>query len=265
VPNLETHWTHSFVQLVKLRLLPNAAHANVVHQVVLVIQAEMAKMVNQAEMEMLEVQAKMLNPMITSSQYHLSATATLHQAALAKQDQKDPMDHQVMPDRMAVMVNQAHKDHQAHQAQLANQVTLDQKDLQANLVYSEMVARAHQVHKAKPEPQALQDQQVHQAAQAKMVNQAAQVVLAMLVHQVVLANQEAQVVQEKMVLQELQDLAPTAHQHVWLQVIKHWFHSNYGIAFFLMITSDFSLHKNFRVSVLYLILNLLVNDNFRKL
>jgi len=265
VPNLETHWTHSFVQLVKLRLLPNAAHANVVHQVVLVIQAEMAKMVNQAETEMLEALAKMLNPMITSSQYHLNATATLHQAALANQDQKDPMDHQVMPDRMAVMVSQARKDHQAHQAQLAEQVMLDRKDLQANLVYSEMVALAHQVQQAKLELQAPQGQQVHQVVQAKMVNQAAQVVLVMLVHQVVLANQEAQVAQETMVLQELQALAPTAHQHVWLQVIKHWFHDNYGIALFLMITSDFRMHKNFSFNVLYLILNLLVNDSFRKL
>jgi len=245
VPNLETHWTHSFVQLVKLRLLPNAAHANVVHQVVLVIQAEMAKMVNQAEMEMLEVQAKMLNPMITSSQYHLSATATLHQAALAKQDQKDPMDHQVMPDRMAVMVNQAHKDHQAHQAQLANQETLDQKDLQANQECKKKAPQAHQVQQVKTEPQALQDQQDHQAVQEKMVNQAAQVPLVMPVHQVVLANQEAQVAQETMVLQELQALAPTAHRHVWLQVIKRSFQeiSCKFFAYFFIIISENSLHK----------------------
>jgi len=241
----KTHWTPSSVLLVKLRLLPNVAHANAVHQVLQEIQAKMAKMVNQAKMEMLEAQAKMLNPMITSSQYHLNATAMLHQAALANQDQKDPMDHQVTQDPQAVMVNQAHKDHQAHQVQLANQVMLDLKDLQANQECKKKAPQAHQVQQVKPEPQALQDQQDHQAVQAKMVNQAAQVPLVMQVHQVVLANQEAQVVQEKMVLQELQALAPTAHRHVWHQVIKRPFQEIFCkfFAFFFIIISENSLHK----------------------
>jgi len=221
VPRATTHWTPSFVRPVKLRLSPNAAPANVVHQVVQVTQAKMAKMVNQAKMEMQADQVKMPNPTTTSSQYHPNAIATLHQAALATQDQKAQMDHQVMPDRTEVMVNQDPKDHQAHQAQLANQVTKDPKDPTANQESKKKAPQAHQAQQAKPAPQAPQDQQDHQAVQAKTVNQVAQAPQEMPVPQAVKANLVAQEAQEKMVPQVLQALALTAHQLVWLQVIKH--------------------------------------------
>jgi len=167
------HWTVSCVQPVKPPL-PNAAHANVVHQAVLVNQEETAKMVTPEPMEKQEAQAKMPDQTITSSQCHLNATATLHQAAQENQDQKDQMEAQAMPEHQAVMDNQEPKDHQAHKAQLAKPETMDLKDQAENQECKKKAAQAQQVHWANPVQQELQDQQVQQEVQAKTVVQVPQ-------------------------------------------------------------------------------------------
>lgn len=179
-------------------------------------------MATQEPMANLVAQAKMLTQMTKcSSQSHHNATATPHQVAQANQDQKAQMVDQAMLDLQAVMANQVPKDHQAHQAQLAKQETMDPKDPPVNQVFKK---KAHQAQPAQPANQAHQepqDQQVQQAVLAKMVNQAAQDPMEMLDPMVPMANQVPQEAQETMVHQVPLALALTAHQLVWLQVIKH--------------------------------------------
>jgi hypothetical protein len=228
--------------LVKLPLLPNVAHANVVHQEQLVIQAKTAKMATPVPMENQEAQASMLNPTKNNfSQFHPNASAMLHQAAQANQDQKDPTVAQAMLEHQAVMVNQDQQDHQAHLAQLVKPELTDQKDPTANQEYKKKALQAQQAQSAKLALQEPQDQQDQQVVQAKMVNQAPPVVQEMLVHQVQLANLVPQVLQETMVPQVPLALALTAHQLVWLQVIKRS-NGNYNNASRIIIIDRFS-HK----------------------
>jgi len=214
------HWTASCVQPVKLPPLPNAAHANVVHQAVLANQEETAKMVTPEPMEKQEAQAKMPDQTTTSSQCHLNATVTLHQAAQANQDQKDPMEAQAMLEHQAVMDNQEPKDHQAHKAQLAKPETMDPKDQAENQEHKKKAAQAQQAHWANPVHQELQDQQVQPEVQAKTVVPVPQEPQEMLEAQEMQEKPVPPVVQETMVNQVPLVLAPTAHLLVWLQVIN---------------------------------------------
>jgi len=242
-----THWTASCVRPVKPPQLPNAAHANVVHQALLAIQAETAKMVTPEPMAKQEAQELMLDLMKNlSSQFHPNATATLHQAAQANQDQKDPMVAQAMLEHQAVMDNQEPKDHQAHQAQLAKPELTDPKDPQERQEPKEKVPQAQQDQQAKPELQVPQDQLAQPAVQAKMVVLALQVPQEMQAVQVLLANPVPQVLQEKMVPQVPLALALTAHQLVWLQVIKRSSgHSNITTTSSISYSSVTLWKKNF--------------------
>jgi len=233
-----TQWTPSCVPPVKLPPLPSAAHANVVHQAVLAIQEKTAKMVTQEQMENQEAQAKMPSPMITSSQCHNNATATLHQAAQANQEEKDPTEAQAMLEHQAVMDNQDQQDHQDQQDQLVKPETMDQKDPTVNQEYKKKAHQAHQAQPANPVPQALQDQQVQPEVQEKMVVLAPQVAQEMLEVQELQENQVALALQETMVPQVPLALALTAHQLVWLQVIKR--SSGNAITAFSTISSKFA-------------------------
>jgi len=92
----------------------------------------------------------------------------------------------------------------------------------------------------------LQDQRAQPVVQAKTVAQAPLVAQEMLAAQVLLANQVAQVPQEKMVPQVPLALAPTAHQLVWLQVIKHSSGNNNTSAISSISYSSFAfMEKNY--------------------
>jgi E3 ubiquitin-protein ligase DOA10 len=246
-----THWTYCVI-LVKLPL-PNAAHANVVHQVPLAIQEKTAKMATPVPMENQEAQAPMLDQMTSSSQFHHNATAMLHQAAQENQDQQDQSVPQAMLDHQAVTVNQVPKDHQAHQAQLAKPELTDPKDQAENQEYKKKVVLAQQAQSANQVHQAPQDQQDQQVAQAKMVNQVVQVPQEMLAAQAPLAKLALQALQETMVPQVPLALALTAHQLVWLQDIKNSTSDNNISAISSISPSSFTFMKktNFVASFLF--------------
>jgi hypothetical protein len=225
-----THWTASCVRLVKPPLLPNAARANVVHQALLAIQAKTAKMVTPELMASQADQVKMPNPMITSFQCHPNATATLHQAAQANQDPKDPTAAQATLDPQALMVNQAQLDHQARPVQPANQALTDPKDPTANQEFKKKAPQAQQANQVHQEPQALQDQLAQPVVQAKTAALVPQAVQETPDQTVPTANQEPQALQETMVPQVPLALALTAHQLVWLQAIKNSIHRNCNTA-----------------------------------
>jgi hypothetical protein len=233
-----THWIASCVRPVKPQS-PNAARANVVHQALLAIQAKTAKTVTPELMASQADQVKMPNQMIAFSRYRPNATATLHQAAQANQDQPDQSEPQEMPEHQVVTVNQEPKDHQAHQAQLAKLEPTDPKDQPAMPEYKRKEPRDQPAHSANPVHQAPQDQRDQPVAQAKMAVQAQLDPTATLAAQAPLANQVPQVPQEKMVPQVPLALATTAHQLVWLQVIKHNSSGNSNI-----VTTTSSISNN---------------------
>jgi len=114
--------------------------------------------------------------------------------------------------------------------------------------------RDQPAHSANPVHQAPQDQRDQPVAQEKMAVQAQLDPTATLAAQVPLANQVPQVPQEKMVPQVPLALAPTAHQLVWLQVIKQNSSGNSNIDTTTSSLSNNSVNfmeKNF-VSTLFL-------------
>jgi len=221
-----------------------------------------AHLANQAATEVMVETVNLVNQEIVVIQLHLNhrsstdspnnAHAKLHQANKDQPDQKDPTDLQVMLDNPVVMVNQETKDHVDQTAKLAKPVK------QVKKVPQEMLAKPHQ-NKAQP---------VLQEAQAKLVVQALQVkpeVLEKTVNQVVQEVQEMQAQQEElaslvhqveMAMQankETQEAAPTAHQLVWLQDIKHHSHQ------FSSLCRELEL-KIFNASIIVLFFHLFKNQ-----
>lgn len=133
-------------------------------------------------------------------QFHLNATAMLHQVDQANQDLKAPMVLRVTLVLREAMVNLDLKDHRDHLDHQANREKPDPKDLQAIMVYRKKVLQAQPDHQANLERRVLQVQQAHRAVQEKMVNQAVRVLPEILVHQVLKENQADQVPLVTMVL-----------------------------------------------------------------
>lgn len=113
------------------------------------------------------------------------------------------------------------KDHAVPTAKPANRATLARKDQREKLakLHPNKAPPVNQEVLAKPEPLVPQAQQ---APQAKMAAQAAQALPAMQVSQVPKANQEAQEPMASQANKAKLAAALTAHQLVWLQVIKRW-------------------------------------------
>jgi len=223
---------------------------------------QLAHLANQAAMEVMEEMDNLANLVNVVTQLHLNhqsstvspnnAHAKLHQANKDQLDPKAQMDQQVMPEPQVPMVKQEIKDHVAQQAQMANKVQPAKKDQQ------EKLARPHQrldqlelqVAQVKL---AVQAQLVPQVLPAKMVAQAAQVAQEMLAHQAQLANQAPQAQMVMQAKQETQEAAPTAHQLVWLQDIKH--HPNP----FRSFHRELKLENLFKVFIYYAVFHFKFN------
>jgi hypothetical protein len=151
-----------------------------------------------------------------------NAHAKLHQETEVPQDQKELMDHPVMEVPQALMANQAIKDHvdpPAHQAQLEDPET---KAHQVKLVNSQAPKLVHPVHLAPPANPVEQALLPNLARLVKMVPQAKKALQEMQALQVVLARTALPAVPAKQANLVHLAVAITAHQPVWLQVIKHW-------------------------------------------
>jgi hypothetical protein len=137
------------------------------------------------------------------------------------QDRKDPMDQQVMQVPQALMANQEIKDHvdpPAHPDQLETQETKDPLAIPAKSLVPNPAPQAQQVQLANPVHQALQ---ADLARVAKMAVPAPQVLQAMLVLQAVQAKLAVPAALAMLANPAHLAVANTAHQLVWLQVIKH--------------------------------------------
>ena len=203
-------------------LWDNAVLATVVQQVQsdkLVAMDEMVLMVCPASLVIVDPQLHQPQSWCPKSQ--ISAHAKHHQEMLVPQDQKDPMDHPEMLAHQVLMANQEIKDpadHPAHQAQLELPETKDLLEILARSLAQNQVQLVHPVQLANQAPLALQANQV---MPVRTAIQAVQAQLATLVLQAVPAKLAAQVAQETPVKPAHQAAANTAHQLVWLQVIKH--------------------------------------------
>jgi len=150
-----------------------------------------------------------------------NAHAKLHQETEVPQDPKELMDHPVMEVHQALMANQEIKDHvdlPAHQAQSADPET---KAHQVNPANS---APPNPAHPAQLAPTANPVHQALLAKEAKLektVVQVPQVLQEMQAHQVVLARTALPAVPAMQAKLVHLAHAITAHQLVWLQVIKH--------------------------------------------
>jgi len=170
-----------------------------------------------------EIADQLLDQLPNSFPNHqINAHAKLHQETEAPQDPKEAMDHQVMQVHQALMANPVikdHVDHPAHQAQLEDQ---ERKEHQVSPANSRAKKPAHLEHPV---------QTVSQAAPALVAKLVKLVKTVALVPQVLQAMQALQAELARMALQAVPAnqaklvhpaLAITAHQLVWLQVIKHW-------------------------------------------
>jgi len=189
------------------------------HQVNLVAMVEMVVMDNLVNPENVVTPPHQHPTFWTDSRNN--ALAKLHQANKDQQDPKAQMDQRETPVPREVMVNQETKDHADRTAKLVNQVTLAPKEDQekpANL-HPNKAPLVPQEAQGKLEAQVLREALV---LQAKMADQVVQEVLEMQELQDQLASQAAQVQMEMQANKETQEVAPTAHQLVWLQAIKRW-------------------------------------------
>jgi len=199
----------------------NAAHVIVELPVPLALLVSMDAMVSmdsQANQEIVVHQPQM-EPFLKAP-FKNNAHAQLHLVIVAHKDHEAQMDPQAMLVHQVPMVNQAVLDQLDHPDQLAIQETQAPQDPQAmlaKLLQDELAHQAHPVPTANP---VLLAQLVNPVDQAKMVALAVQALPEMPVLQVVLAKLAAPVAQEIPVVQVLQAVANTAHQLVWLQVIK---------------------------------------------
>jgi len=149
-----------------------------------------------------------------------NAHAKHHQETLAHQDPKDRMDRPAMQVHQALMVNLEIKDQEDHLAHQDHLVALEKKDPLATPEESlarNQVQLAHLDRMANPAHLALP---VDLAKLAEMAVLAAQALQAMLVLQAALANLAAQDHLAILATLVYQAVANTAHQLVWLQVIK---------------------------------------------
>jgi len=139
----------------------------------------------------------------------------------ARQDRKDPMDHQAIQVHRAPMANQEIKDHVdplAHPAHLETQETKDQLAIPAESL------APNQATQARPAPTANPVHQAHQADLAmlvKMAPPAVQVPQAMLEHQAVQAKLAVPAARAMQAKTAHLAAANTARQLVWLPVIKY--------------------------------------------
>jgi len=151
----------------------------------------------------------------------ISARAKHHPETVEPPDRKEPMDHQAMEVPQALMENQAikeHVDHPAHRVQVAHQ------ERKAHPVHLVPCRRKKLVHPAQPDLTANPADPAPQAKLAKLVKMAAPVLEALpvtLALQAVLARTAAQAAPAKQANPAHPAAAITAHQLVWLQVIKY--------------------------------------------
>jgi len=155
--------------------------------------------------------------------------AKLHQETLDQLDRKDPTDNPVMLEPQALMANpeiREHADHPAHPELVEIQETKDHLETMANSLLHDP---AHPAHLDNQESPVQADPLVNQANLAKTEikdNQANLEMLALEAHQ---ANLEMVVLLAKLAKSVRLVVASTAHQLVWLQVIKrrHSTHSDH--------------------------------------
>jgi hypothetical protein len=151
----------------------------------------------------------------------INAHAKLHPETLVLQDPKDPMDHPAMLEHPAPTENQAIKDPVAHPA---HQVHPDHQETKAQPATLVALLARSPVQLVHPAPLANLALQVHQVAREMPEKMVAPVVpdpRVMLALQAVPAKLAALVVPEIPAELAHPAAANTAHQHVWLLVIKH--------------------------------------------
>jgi len=209
--------------------LVNAAHVTVeppVQLVLLVSMDAMVSMDSQVNPEIVEQLLKvvLLNTIMAKNNAH----ARHHPEMVAHKDHEDKTDLQAMLVLQALTVNQAALDQPDQPAQLAIMEMQAVQEPQENLA---IPFQATQAQLAQPDPTAIQvllAQQVNPAGLAKTAVPAVQALPEMLVPQAVLAMLAVPVVQAMLVTQVLQAVANTAHQLVWLQVIKRRQRAQFG-------------------------------------
>jgi len=199
----------------------NAAHVIAVPPVQLALQVSMDAMVSMDSQANQEIVAQQL-PMeaCPRDRFKNNARAAHQPEMLVRKDPVDPMDPQAMLVPQVPMVNQAALDQPDHPVPQAKMVMMVAPAPQANPatpVPVDLVQQAHLVPTANPAQLA---RTVNQADPAKMAVPAQQAVPVMLVLQAVLAKLAVPVVLANLVTEVLQAVANTAHQLVWLQVIK---------------------------------------------
>jgi len=202
-------------------VLVNAAHVIVALPVKLALQVSMDAMVSmdsQANQEIAvhQLQMEACHPDKSKNNAH----APHHPEMLAHKDPVAPMDPQATLVLQVLMVNQAALDQLDQPDPLANLEKTAAPALQANPAIPDKVDLAPQAQQAPTANPAQQAPTVNPVDLAKMAVPAPQAVPVMLVLQVVLAMLAVPVVLARLVAQVLQAVANTAHQLVWLQVIK---------------------------------------------
>jgi len=201
-----------------------------VEHAVLVTVVQLVHLAQWAVTEVMAVTVNLVNRENVVTQLHLNqqsststpnnAHAKLHQANKDQPDLKAPMDHQEMQVNQVPTARLETKDHEDHQVKQANKEILGLKVHQEKLAKPRRNLALLVLQEAQAKL-AVQVQQAQPEVQAKMVPQAVQVVQEMQAHQEELANQAHQVQMANRAKLETQEAAPTAHQLVWLQDIKH--------------------------------------------
>jgi len=199
----------------------NAAHVIAVPPVQLALQVSMDAMVSMDSQANQQIVAQQL-PMeaCPRDRFKNNARAAHRPEMLARKDPVAPMDPQAMLVPQVPMVNQAALDQLDQPDPLANLEKTAAPALQANPAIPDKVDLAPQAQQAPTANPAQQAPTVNPVDLAKMAAPALQAVPVMLVLQVVLAMLAVPVVLARLVAQVLQAVANTAHQLVWLQVIK---------------------------------------------
>jgi len=157
-----------------------------------------------------------------------NARAKLPPETPVPKDPVDPMDPPVTLVHQVTMEPQAAQDQLDHPDPLETPETMAAQDQPANQAESPEPNKARQAH---PEPTvnpAAPDPQVIQAPQAKMAALAAPALPEMPEHQAMLAKLAAPVVKETPAKMARPAAANTAHQLVWLQVIKRRLRVRFG-------------------------------------
>jgi len=199
----------------------NAARVTAVPPVRLALQVSMDAMVSmdsQANPEIVVHQPPIPAP--ATKPLKNNARAAHHPVMLAPQDPVDPTDPPAMPVPQVPMVKQAVLVQLARPAQPADPAKMAAPAPQENPAKPVKVDQAQQVLQVPTANPAVPARLVNPVDPAKMAAPAVQALPAMLVLQAVLAKLAVPVVPANPVKQVLQAVANTAHQLVWLQVIK---------------------------------------------